>query len=217
MATRKDHKGFLITFEGGEGTGKTTQIKALASWLADQGFRVEVTRQPGGTPIGTGIRRLLLDPKIGHVSPRAELLLYEADRAQHVDTFILPALRAGKVILSDRFDDSSTVYQGICRKLGRRWTQKLNSFATGGLSPDLVILLDLPVNVGQRRVKRRGTLDRIEREKAAFHNQVRRGFLSLARQFPKRIKVMDGTQTKEEIAHQIQRLVAKRFRIRTTP
>jgi len=197
-------RGFLLTLEGGEGAGKSTQIKALTAWLRRQKLNVEITRQPGGSKLGQNIRRMVLNSATGSVSPRAELLLYEADRAQHVDEYLAPALAAGKIILSDRFADSSTVYQGICRGLGVAWTEALNGFATNKLQPDLTIVLDVPVETGRARIGARGRgLDRMEREKKAFHEKVRRGFLTLARRNPKRIKVIKGTLPPEEVTRQI--------------
>lgn len=208
--TRKP-KGFLITFEGGEGVGKSTQIRLLTRFLGRRRIPYEVTRQPGGTKIGVGIRRLVLHPSVGKISPRAELLLYEADRAHHTDNVIVPALQSGKIVISDRFADSSTVYQGICRGLGRKWTQTLNDFATDGLAPDLVFLIDLPVEEGRKRLTARKALDKIELEKLVFHKRVRSGFLSLARQFPKRFVTLDGRKSKETIARTIQLVVENRL------
>jgi len=211
-------RGFLLTLEGGEGAGKSTQIRAITAWLRRNRLPFEVTRQPGGSKLGQGIRRMVLSPKTGVVSPRAELLLYEADRAQHTDTNLLPALKAGKIILSDRFADSSTVYQGICRGLGVPWTEKLNHFATAGLQPDLTIVLDIPARLGRARIGTRGKLDRIEREKKAFHEKVRRGFLKIAKRNAKRIKVVDGSLPAEEVTEAIlkhlrPRLARKGYRV----
>lgn len=204
---RAKPRGKLIVFEGGEGAGKSTQIRALATWLKRKGHAVAITRQPGGSRLGTGIRRLLLHG--GKVDPRAELLLYEADRAQHVQDVVRPWIAQGKIVLSDRYADSSTVYQGICRGLGEKWTEELNQFATGGLSPDLVFVLDLPAAVGLKRSSSRGKLDRMEREKRAFHEKVRRGFLKLARRHPRRFRVIDAGEDRSVIATRIQAEVTK--------
>lgn len=209
---RKQHTGLLIAFEGGEGVGKSTQITLLSGWLKQKGLPFLVTRQPGGTPMGRSLRRLLLSPKSGRVGSRAELLLYEADRAHHVESVILPALQSGKVVISDRFTDSSTVYQGICRGLGKEWTEKLNGFATNSLAPDLVILIDLPVSEGRKRISSRGELDKMELEKLEFHQKVRAGFLSLARKSPKRFLILNGKQPKQTIAQIIQNALEKRLR-----
>lgn len=219
MNRKPRKRGFLLTLEGGEGAGKSTQIRALTAWLRDLRLPHEITRQPGGSKLGQNIRRMVLNSATGSVSPRAELLLYEADRAQHVEAYLRPALAAGKIILSDRFADSSTVYQGMCRGLGMAWTEKLNLFATGGLQPDLTIVLDVPVDTGRARLGRRGRgLDRIEREKKAFHEKVRRGFLTLARRNPARVKVIQGTLPPEEVTRQIlshlrPRLARKGFKV----
>ena len=156
---KRPYKGFFITFEGGEGAGKSTQIRHLVAWLKQQRLPHLLTLEPGGTEIGKGIRTVLLNPANKHLSQRAELLLYEADRAQHVDEVVWPAFKAGKVVVSDRYDGSSTVYQGICRNLGLEWTLKLNAFATQHLKPDLVIILDIPERIGLARVRNRLRVD----------------------------------------------------------
>ncbi len=224
MAKAKQN-GLFITFEGGEGAGKSTQIRLLVARLKAQGFPVVLTLEPGGTPIGKRIRELLLSPKIKNLSKRTELYLYEADRAQHVEEIVLPALKAGKVVVSDRFSDSSTVYQGICRELGIEWTEKLNAFATQNLMPDLAIVLDIPEKEGLLRVKKRVEtdeklkgkrravkMDRLEREKISFHKKVREGFLLLSKKYPKRICVLDARQTPEKISQEINRIVERKIK-----
>jgi len=213
MARRKKKKGYFIAFEGGEGSGKSTQMKTLARWLRGQRFPVLITQEPGGTPIGIRIRNLLLNPQFKKLTPRAELFLYAADRAQHMTEKVTPALKVGKVILSDRHADSTNVYQGICRKLGLTWTQEVNRFATAGLTPDLVFILDVPVGVGLRRARKRHQLDRMEREKLAFHNQVRKGFLKLAQKSPRRYVVIDANRSRSVIQGEIRQVVAKRLGI----
>jgi dTMP kinase len=148
-------KGFFISFEGGEGTGKSTQLRLLTAWLKKNAESPVVTLEPGGTPIGEKIRDLLLDPGNRRLSPRAELLLYEADRAQHVAELIQPKLTEGAIVVCDRYSDSSLVYQGICRKLGEARVEDLNRFATQGISPDLTVVLDLPENEGLKIIRRR--------------------------------------------------------------
>ena len=225
MASKKP--GFFITFEGGEGCGKSTQVKRLIRWLKEKQVPYLFTLEPGGTQIGEEIRHLLLDPSNKHLSDRAELLLYEADRAQHVEELVQPALNEGKVVVCDRFFDSSTVYQGICRKLGESWVSQVNRFATGGLSPDLTFLLDLPVSVGRERVKkriqddvgltgvgRRVKLDRIEREDASFHRAVRNGFLKLAKKSPSRFKVINAAADIDAIEAEIQKILKPRLQRR---
>lgn len=218
----KDKKGLFISFEGGEGAGKSTQIRHLVRWLKANQTDVLLTLEPGGSRIGKRIRELLLNPSIKNLSERAELLLYEADRAQHVEEILLPALAQGKVVISDRYADSSTVYQGICRGLGLDWTEQLNAFATQGLFPDLVIVLDIPETIGLRRVQKRVTqlvgkrkrikMDRLEREKQSFHRKVRSGFLLLSKRHPKRFRVLDARQSPEAVSKAIQNLVKEKMR-----
>jgi dTMP kinase len=212
--------GLFFAFEGGEGSGKSTQVRLLREWLEGRGIPVLVTREPGGTELGQTLRQLVLDHRNQTLSHRAELLLYEADRAQHVAETLLPALAAGKVVLSDRFEDSSTVYQGICRGLGRRPTESLNRFATGGLRPHLVFVLDIPEKEGIARARRRsqtaGTgLDRLEREALEFHRKVRRGFLAIARG-NRRYRVLDARRSEAELAEAIRSAVAGRLERRGT-
>jgi len=217
--------GYFISLEGGEGAGKSTQLKLLVNWLENQGHSVVVTLEPGGTLIGKTIRSVLLDPNSKDLCPRAELLLYSADRAQHVETLILPSLKQGKVVISDRFCDSSTVYQGICRGLGKKWTETLNDFATSGLMPDTTIFLDIPQDQGMARVKqrlrqdmklkgirRRVKLDRLESQPSEFHRRVRAGFKKLARENPKRFLVVNACQTPEKVASDIQAALMLRLK-----
>lgn len=201
-------RGLLISFEGGEGAGKSTQIRLLVQYFRRMKMPVALTLEPGGTQLGKKIRKILLDPKNKTLSMRAELLLYEADRAQHVDEFILPKLQKGTIVVTDRYADSSAVYQGICRNLGLDWTIKLNDFATQGLYPDLAIVLDQPEHIGINRARHRtGGLDRMEREKGEFHRNVRKGFLRLAKKYPKRIKVVAANQSIEKVHADILELV----------
>jgi dTMP kinase len=210
MARKKTQAGLFISFEGGEGSGKTTQIRHLIRWLKANGQDVLLTRQPGGTPIGMKIRNILLDPRHRELCTRAELLLYEADRAQDVEERVLPALAAGITVVTDRFADSSSVYQGICRNLGLGRVIQLNDFATGGLEPDISILLDLSEKVARQRIRKR-VLDRMEREELSFHRKVRQGFLELARRFPKRIAVFDGSDPEDLVADNIQELIREKL------
>lgn len=203
--------GLFITFEGGEGCGKTTQLRLLAKNLKRKKIPIVITKEPGGTETGKRIRHILLDPKTGKLSPRSELLLYEADRAHHVDSVIIPALNKGNVVLCDRFSDSSTVYQGLSRKLGRKPVEWLNEFATGKLVPDLVILLDLNEAVGFERVnlrlKNKTSPDRMEQENREFHKRVRQGFLKLAKENINRFKIVDASRPESEIAMEIAALI----------
>lgn len=197
--------GRFITFEGPEGSGKTTQMRLLAAWLEAQGRRVVMTREPGGTRIGDSIRALLLDPMHTEMRPETEILLFSAARAQIVGQVIRPHLAQGGIVLCDRFADSTLAYQGYGRQLDLAILRQITAFATGNLTPDLTICLDLPVEEGLRR-KRRGDQaewNRMEQETLAFHERVRRGFLALAAAEPTRWLVLDATQSVEEIQRQI--------------
>jgi dTMP kinase len=196
------HRGLLIAFEGGEGSGKTTQARLLAIWLREQGYDVVATHEPGATKVGMRLRALLLDTAHAGLSPRAETLMYAADRAEHVDSLIRPALERGAVVVTDRFVDSSLAYQGRGRNLPIAEIAGLNQWATGGLRPDLTILLDLPPMAGL--VRRAPSADRLEAEPAEFHQRVREGFLAQARAEPHRYLVLDATRPPEELSRQIQ-------------
>ena len=174
------HRGVFIAFEGGEGTGKSTQAALLAEWLRSGGYDCVVTHEPGGTELGERVRAMLLDRSRPALSPRAEALLYAADRADHVDTVIRPALERGAVVITDRYVDSSLAYQGAGRNLPVQEVERLSRWATQGLRPDLVILLDLDPVVGLQRAGGRSAADRMEAESLAFHERVRRAFLALA-------------------------------------
>jgi dTMP kinase len=191
-------QGRFLVFEGGEGAGKSTQVDALAEALRAEHREVVVTREPGATEIGQRIRSLVLGKQSG-MSPRAEALLYAADRADHVATVVRPALSRGAVVISDRYVDSSLAYQGAGRTLPVDEVSWLSSWATGGLRPDLVVLLDVPPEVGLGRVTRRGSADRLESESVSFHERVRYAFLDLAAAEPKRYLVLDATLPAEEI------------------
>jgi dTMP kinase len=192
--------GLFITFEGIEGCGKTTQIKLLTPWLKERGYAVCVTYEPGDTFLGQEIRKILLSPNFSPAK-ETELLLYLADRAEHVEKVIHPALKENKIVLCDRYHDSTLAYQGYGRGLELAWVNNLFKQLKWP-KPDLTFLLDCPVEVGLRRLKHRA-LDRIEGEKKAFHQRVREGFLSLAQREPERIKVIDATQPIEDIQIQI--------------
>jgi dTMP kinase len=195
----------FITFEGPEGGGKSTQIRLLADWLKDQGCDVMATREPGGTRIGDAIRAVLLEPQNVEMRPEAEILLFAAARAQHVGELIRPHLERGGVVLCDRFADSTYAYQGYGRELDLAALRQITAFATGGLTPDLTICLDLPVAEGLRR-KRGGALaewNRMEREERAFHERVRAGYLALAREAQERWLVVDAMQPVEQVQEAI--------------
>ncbi len=206
--------GFFITFEGTEGCGKSTQIKALAARLQDQGRQVLQTREPGGTPLGEAVRHLLQHDDAGDgMSPEAELLLFTASRAQLTRERILPAIANNAIVLCDRFMDSTTVYQGVARKIDTEAVATINRFAVGPARPDLTILIDIPPEVGMARVHARssGQLDRMEQEAIEFFQAVRAGYLKLAESEPKRFLVLDGSQSIETLENQIWNAVKPRL------
>jgi dTMP kinase len=196
------YRGLLIAFEGGEGAGKTTQARLLAIWLREQGYDVIATHEPGATKVGMRLRALLLDTAHTGMSSRAETLMYAADRAEHVAAVIAPALKRGAIVVTDRYVDSSLAYQGRGRNLPMTDIAGLNQWATGGLRPDLTILLDLPPMAGL--VRRAPSADRLEAEPAEFHQRVREGFLAQARAEPQRYLVLDATRPPGEISREIQ-------------
>lgn len=205
--------GRLIVFEGVEGAGKTTQMQRLIHWLQASCFlstSLVATREPGGTELGKGLRRLLLDQGEGElVSDRAELLMYAADRTQHVETFLKPQLALGTMVLCDRFTDSTIAYQGYGRGLDLDLIQQLNAIATGGLQSDLTFWLDINVEVGLDRVRARGKFDRIEQADVEFHRRVQQGFAELARQNPDRIIPINADRTEDEVAQEIQAILSR--------
>jgi len=209
-----ERNGLLISFEGSEGSGKTTQISLLASRLEDAGYEVMVTREPGGTELGEEIRHLLKhSERGGGMVPEAELLLFAAARAQLVREKILPAIDDGKIILCDRFLDSTTVYQGIARQLSTEPVTVINRFAVGNFMPDWTIILDIPAEVGLERVRHRASdlPDRMEAESIGFYRAVREGYLLLAKSLPDRYSVYDGTQPKELTEDEIWEETQERF------
>jgi dTMP kinase len=203
---RMDSGALFVAFEGGEGSGKSTQIVLLADVLRAEHRTVTVTHEPGATAIGTRIRELLLHDQ-APITPRAEALLFAADRAHHVDTVIRPALDAGEIVLTDRFVDSSLAYQGVGRNLSVDDVRRVSRWATGGLQPDLTVLLDLPADVGLRRARGRSTADKLESESIEFHERVREAFRALAEAHSRRYLVVDATQPPEIIAAQIRERV----------
>jgi dTMP kinase len=199
-------QGIFIAFEGGEGTGKSTQSKLLQKWLEQEGETVVLSREPGGTDLGKDLRKILLGHETGAISPRAEALLYAADRAHHVFSVIRPGLAAGKVVISDRYFDSSAAYQGAGRVLNPSEVARISRWATESLYPTLTILIDVPAEVGLSRLQSR---DRLEAEPTEFHERVRQEFLQIAMMDPERYFVVDGTQSVEEIHTQIIARVAE--------
>ncbi|MBI3944503.1 MAG: dTMP kinase [Armatimonadetes bacterium] len=201
--------GIFITLEGPEGAGKTTQADTLAEWLRERGHGVIVTREPGGDPLAEGIRALLQNPEWA-LDVRAELLLFLAARAQHVAHVIRPALAQGRTVVCDRFSDSTLAYQSAGSGLPLAEVRALNEFATGGLAPDLTLLLDLDVTLGLRR---QGEWARMERRGVEFHRRVREGFLRLAAAEPERVRVVDAARPLEAVAAEIRAIVDCGLRI----
>lgn len=196
------HGGLFVSFEGGDGVGKSTQLDLLAAWLRAAGHEVVTTREPGGTPLGRQLREAVLHGD--HMGPRAEALLYAADRAHHVDTVVRPALGRGAVVLTDRYLDSSVAYQGDGRRLGAREVEQLSLWATEGLLPDLTVLLDLDPAVGLARLT--GAPDRLEAAGADFHDRTRRAFL--ARATTPRWLVVDAAQAVGTVQEQVRSRVS---------
>jgi dTMP kinase len=208
--------GVFITLEGGEGTGKTTQAELLRARLEEAGHDVHLFREPGGTELGDEIRRLLLDPSLQHPFPRAELLLYEASRAQLVEREILPRLRIGSTVLCDRFTDSTLAYQAYARDLDVDFVRSLNDWAAHGVRPDLTIVLDTGVDLAMERATFGGA-DRLELELDEFHQRVRAGFHQIAQEEPERVKVVDADQPRGAVSSKVWDAVAALLDARGLP
>ena len=191
--------GLFITFEGGDGSGKTTQARFLADWLQASGRTVMQTREPGGTELGLELREIVLHRR-GDIAPRAEALIYAADRAHHIATKVRPAIERGEVVIQDRYLDSSVAYQGAGRVLDGTQVRDLSLWATEGFMPALTILLDVDETAGRDRLQRRTKYDRLEAEQADFHARVRAGYLELAAAEPERFLVLDAAGSMESIA-----------------
>ena len=198
-------RGVFITFEGPEGSGKSTHAKLLAGWLRRRGRRVLHTREPGGTVIGRRLRRILLDSKPGSMDAAVELLLYEASRAVLVTEVIQPALKAGKTVILDRFQDSTWVYQGWAGGMDRKLVEQLGRIATGGLQPDRTVLLDIPARRGLARVRRP---NRMEAKPVAFHEKVRKGYLRLAQRHPQRIRLIQAGRPIGQVQQEVREAIA---------
>lgn len=209
-------KGVLITLEGGEGCGKSTQIKLLVKHLKKIGHRVLTTREPGGTAIGDAVREVLLNPRHEGMSARTETLLYMASRAQLVEEVIIPALKKGQVVICDRWLDATLAYQGYAGGMDRAWIKALGRQATQGVQPALSLYLDLPVAVGLRRARHAFGPDRIEKKSLAYHEKVRLGFLRIAREEPKRFRRLSispdqtVTHVHERIKAEVDRVLGRR-------
>lgn len=201
-------KGIFITFEGGDGSGKSTQSALLVAWLGGQGRTVVTTREPGGTELGDELREIVLHRR-GHITPKSEALIYAADRAHHVATKVRPALERGDVVVQDRYLDSSVAYQGVARSLGSREVRDISVWATDGLLPDLTILLDIDEKDGRNRLDvSRTQYDRLEAEEQEFHARVRAAYLDMAAAEPERFLVVDGTNPVDAISAQIRERVS---------
>lgn len=196
-------QGIFISMEGPDGSGKTTQIDLLRKYLEHMGYEILITRDPGGTAISEAIRKIILNTEYTEMSYVTEALLYASARAQLVSEVIAPALERGRAVISDRFIDSSAVYQGMARGLGVETVYRINAFAVQGIMPDLTIHLDLPAATGLSRAMRRDALDRMELESTEFHERVAQGYRDLAALASDRIRTVDATQSIEEIHHKI--------------
>jgi dTMP kinase len=215
MSNRHNYPGKLIAVEGLDGSGKSTQIVLLANYLKSLGLCMVLTREPGGTPIGDQVRKILLDPANTALDPKAELLLYAASRAQHLKEIILPHLEDRGVVLCDRFADATLAYQGYGRKLDIDLIRALDRIVCAGLRPDVTILLDIDAAAGVARARGRNnsrgleTEARFENEEIVFHDRVRQGYLVLARQEPERIRIVDASRSVEDIQTEIRKIVSQ--------
>lgn len=204
-------KGKFITFEGADGGGKSTQVQLAATWLRERGYEVVTTREPGGTVLAEKVRELVLDPALP-LNTTSQTLLYLAARSEHVEKVIKPALNAGKIVLCDRFSDSTLVYQGLA--VGKAWVEleellRLCCFATAGLGPDLTLVLDGRPEVLVQRREQRGVTDRYEEQGLDFQRRLRNGFLTLAQAEPDRVKVLNAEGSVETVAQSVQKALAK--------
>ncbi len=195
-------KGLFITLEGGDGAGKSTQIRNIERFFTEKGLVVVHTREPGGTPIGEKLRDILLDKDNAEMSAVTEMLIYAASRSQHVREFVMPALERGEIVICDRFVDSSIAYQAYGRGLGDM-VAEVNRHATGGLRPDITFWLDIDPEAGRARAAKAGDLDRLEREKSDFHYRVYEGYRRIAEQEPDRVRRIDAADTVENICSRI--------------
>lgn len=202
-------KGFFISFEGIEGTGKSTQAKLLAENLRKKGHRVIQTMEPGGTKISLKIRELLLSLESREMDHVTELLLYNAARVQHIKEVIEPALKSGDIVITDRFSDSTVAYQGHARGIDLQLIESLDIIATGKLRPDITILFDIDVRTGLARNKELGKSDRLELEDISFHEKVRQGFIQIANMEPGRVKVIDCSETLDSVHQKVVKIISE--------
>ncbi|MDI6727514.1 MAG: dTMP kinase [Thermodesulfovibrionales bacterium] len=210
---QKSKKGIFISLEGIEGTGKTTQARLLSERLVEKGYEVMLTQEPGGTVIGNRIREILLHVDHREMSYMTEFLLYNAARAQHLSEKILPALNQGKVVITDRFTDSTIAYQGYGRGIDIELLKSIDLIATGGIRPDLTILFDLDVETGLQRNKGINKVDRLELEEIEFHKKVREGYLKIAEAEPDRIKTVDASLPLKDVSEKVWEIVRWRLGI----
>lgn len=200
--------GLFITFEGGDGSGKSTQLSLLVDWLEREGHSVLTTREPGGTELGDELREIVLHSE-GHITPKSEALIYAADRAHHVATKVRPAIERGDIVVQDRYLDSSVAYQGVGRELGADEIRRISLWATDDLLPDLTVLLDLEESLGRERLDTSRTrFDRLEAEERDFHARVRSAYLALAEAEPIRFLVLDATRSVDSLAEEIRSRVS---------
>lgn len=203
--------GLFITLEGPDGSGKSTQIELLKGYLEKKGYDIVLTREPGGTAVSEEIRKVILNPELKEMKDMTELLLYASARAQLVGEVIKPALEQGKAVISDRFIDSSAVYQGIGRGLGIDTVYEVNSYALQGIMPDITFLLDLDAKEGLKRKKKQAELDRMEQQDVTFHQKVVEGYREIARRNPERIVKLDGTLPKEVLCDMIREQIEQQI------
>ena len=204
-------KGMFITVEGPDGSGKTTQLQLLVRSLTEKGYEVVVTREPGGTKVGNSIREVLLSPEHDEMTPRVEMMLYAASRAQNIDQVIRPALKRGAIVVCDRFVDASIAYQGYGLQYDLTQILSLNEWATAGIKPDLTFLFDLTPDQASRRMKDRGQLDRIESRDESFHQRVYDGFKKILEQHPDRMVRIDANATIEMIQDEVLDITLERL------
>ena len=204
-------KGLFITFEGIEGCGKSTQAKLLRGYLEKKGYSVFLTREPGGPKISEAIRGLLLSTDNKEMLPETEVLLYMASRSQHTGEWIIPALEKGKMVISDRYYDSTLAYQGAARRIDIKLIDTITKFATFELKPDITFLVDLPAEIGLSRISKQDA-DRLEMESIEFHKKVRAGFIEIAKREKERYIIVDGTKSVEEIHNEIMKIMKVKLR-----